>query len=173
VVTGLLLLWFLAEGRPPGEGEHLGFWSLLPALTTLVLVFLTREVISSLFLGIAVAGVVSGQLNLIKTFLIPAIGSEQYALILLVYLWALGGLIGLWTRTGGAVAFAEWAGGGIVRGPRSARFFAWLMGVVFHQGGTISTILAGTTVRPVTDGTASRTRSSPTWSTPPRRPRPP
>jgi len=151
VVTALLLLWFFAAGEPPEEGAHLGIWSLLPALTTLVLVFITREVISSLFLGIAVAGVVSGQLNLIRTFLIPAIGSEQYALILLVYLWALGGLIGLWTRTGGAVAFAEWAGAKIVRGPRSARFFAWLMGIVFHQGGTISTILAGTTVRPVTD----------------------
>jgi Na+/H+ antiporter NhaC len=151
VITGLLLLWFLAEGRPPEPGAHLGFWSLLPALTTLVLVFVTRDVISSLFLGIAVAGVVSGQPNLIKTFLIPAIGSEQYALILIVYLWALGGLIGLWTRTGGAVAFAEWAGARLVRGARSARFFAWLMGMVFHQGGTISTILAGTTVRPVTD----------------------
>jgi Na+/H+ antiporter NhaC len=151
VVSGLLLLWFFAAGEPPAEGAHLGIWSLLPALTTLVLVFITREVISSLFLGIAVAGVVSGQLNLVRTFLIPAIGSEQYALILLVYLWALGGLIGLWTRTGGAIAFAEWAGAKIVRGPRSARFFAWLMGMVFHQGGTISTILAGTTVRPVTD----------------------
>ncbi|NIP60742.1 MAG: sodium:proton antiporter, partial [Gemmatimonadetes bacterium] len=63
----------------------------------------------------------------------------------------LGGLIGLWTRTGGARHFAEWAGARIVRGPRTAKFFAWLMGVVFHQGGTISTILAGTTVKPVTD----------------------
>jgi Na+/H+ antiporter NhaC len=151
VVTVLLLLWFFAAGEPPAEGNHLGIWSLLPALTTLILVFITREVISSLFLGIAVAGVVSGQLNLVRTFLIPAIGSEQYALILLVYLWALGGLIGLWTRTGGAITFAEWAAERIVRGPRSARFFAWLMGMVFHQGGTISTILAGTTVRPVTD----------------------
>ena len=151
VVTVLLLLWFLAAGEPPGEGEHLGIWSLLPAVTTLALVFITREVVSSLFAGVAVGGIVSGQLNLLGTFLIPAIGSEQYALILLVYLWALGGLIGLWTRTGGAVAFAEWAGARIVRGPNSARFFAWLMGMVFHQGGTISTILAGTTVRPVTD----------------------
>jgi Na+/H+ antiporter NhaC len=151
VLTFLLLLWVFAAGEAPEEGAHLGFWSLLPALTTLVLVFITREVISSLFLGIAVAGVVSGDLNIIRGFLIPAIGSEQYALILLVYLWALGGLIGLWTRTGGAIAFAEWAGRKIVRGPRSARFFAWLMGMVFHQGGTISTILAGTTVRPVTD----------------------
>jgi Na+/H+ antiporter NhaC len=151
VVTVMLLLWFFAAGEPPEAGQHIGIWSLLPALTTLMLVFITREVVSSLFAGIAVAGIVSGQLNIIKSFLLPAIGSEQYALILLVYLWALGGLIGLWTRTGGAVAFAEWAGARIVRGPRSARFFAWLMGMVFHQGGTISTILAGTTVRPVTD----------------------
>ncbi len=129
----------------------MGMWSLLPALTTLLLVFVTREVISSLFAGVVMGGLVAGQWNLIDAFLIPAIGSESYATILLVYLWALGGLIGLWTRTGGARSFAVAAGRGIVRGPRSARFFAWLMGMVFHQGGTISTILAGTTVRPVTD----------------------
>jgi hypothetical protein len=135
VVAVLLLIWFFAAGEVPGEGQHIGIWSILPAVTTLVLVFITREVVSSLFAGIAVGGIVSGQLNLVSDFLIPSIGSEQYALILLVYLWALGGLIGLWTRTGGAVTFAEWAAAKIVRGPRSARFFAWLMGVVFHQGG--------------------------------------
>jgi Na+/H+ antiporter NhaC len=151
VVAVLLLLWSFAAGELPDEGQHIGFWSLLPAATTLLLVFVTREVVSSLFAGIAVAGVVSGELNIVSNFLLPAIGSEQYALILLVYLWALGGLIGLWTRTGGALAFAEWASSRIVHGPRSARFFAWLMGIVFHQGGTISTVLAGTTVRPVTD----------------------
>ncbi|HEX2166204.1 MAG TPA: Na+/H+ antiporter NhaC family protein [Longimicrobiales bacterium] len=151
VVAVLLLLWFFAAGEMPAEGQHIGIWSLLPAATTLLLVFITREVVSSLFAGIAVAGVVSGELNIVSNFLMPAIGSAQYALILLVYLWALGGLIGLWTRTGGALAFAEWAGSRIVHGPRSARFFAWLMGMVFHQGGTISTVLAGTTVRPVTD----------------------
>jgi Na+/H+ antiporter NhaC len=151
LVVFLILLWLFAAGEPPEEGQHIGVWSLLPAVTTLLLVFITREVISSLLLGVVVGGVVSGQPNIISAFLIPAIGSASYATILIVYLWALGGLIGLWTRTGGARSFAEWAGARIVRGPRSARFFAWLMGVVFHQGGTISTILAGTTVRPVTD----------------------
>lgn len=146
-----LLLWTLAPGEPPSEGAHLGWWSLLPALVTLLVVFLTREVIVSLVVGILVGGLVSGQPNILGAFVLPAVGSESYALILVVYLWALGGLIGLWTRTGGAEAFARWAAERMVRGPRSARLFAWLMGVVFHQGGTISTILAGTTVRPVTD----------------------
>ncbi len=155
IAGGVLIavaLLSVAFGGQPAEGvEHHGFASILPALFTLVLVFVTREVISSLFIGVFVGGVVSGQWNIIDAYLLPAIGSESYAVILLIYLWALGGLIGLWTRTGGAQHFARWAGERIVRGPRSAKVFTWIMGLVFHQGGTISTILAGTTVRPVTD----------------------
>ncbi|MCI0434064.1 MAG: sodium:proton antiporter [Gemmatimonadetes bacterium] len=151
-VTGALVaLYFAAPRVLPAEGEHTGFYSAMPAIVTLALVFITRNVVTSLFLGILTGGIVSGQLNVISRFFLPAIGSPNFATILLVYLWALGGLIGLWTRTGGARAFAEAAGRSIVRGPRSAKFFAWLVGVIFHQGGTISTILAGTTVRPVTD----------------------
>jgi Na+/H+ antiporter NhaC len=151
LLAAMALLWVVAPGDPPAEGEHLGVWSLLPAITTLVLVFITREVVSALLVGVLVGGLVTGQPNVMSAFLIPAIGSASYATILIVYLWALGGLIGLWTRTGGARAFADRASARIVRGPRSAAFFAWLMGLVFHQGGTISTILAGTTVRSVTD----------------------
>ncbi|HSR51690.1 MAG TPA: Na+/H+ antiporter NhaC family protein [Acidobacteriota bacterium] len=143
----------LAWAAPQSADEHgsYGLYSLLPAFSAILLAFLTREVLFALLMGIAVGGIVVSDPNLLQRFMIPAIGSEQYALILLVYLWCLGGLLGLWTRTGGARAFAEWAAGRMVTGPRSARFFAWLIGLVFHQGGTISTVLAGTTVRPVTD----------------------
>ncbi|HSR67510.1 MAG TPA: Na+/H+ antiporter NhaC family protein [Acidobacteriota bacterium] len=145
----LLLAWGSPEGLD--ENDSYGLYSLLPAFSAILLAFLTREVLFALMMGIAVGGIVVSDPNLLQRFMIPAIGSEQYALILLVYLWCLGGLLGLWTRTGGARAFAEWAAGRMVRGPRSARLFAWLIGIVFHQGGTISTVLAGTTVRPVTD----------------------
>ncbi len=152
LVSGLLVITALAAtGRFPQQGDHYGFWSVLPPAVAIILAFATRDVISSLFLGIALGGVISGKLNIVQEYLIPSIGSEAYALILLVYLWALGGLIGLWTRTGGAQTFAEWAGSKIVVGPRTAKFFAWFMGLVFHQGGTISTVLTGTTVRPVCD----------------------
>jgi hypothetical protein len=152
LASGLLLVAALAAaGHFPQYGDHYGFWSILPPAVAIILAFATREVVSSLFIGIALGGVISGKLNIVQEYLIPSIGSESYALILLVYLWALGGLIGLWTRTGGALRFAEWAGSKIVVGPRSAKFFAWLMGIIFHQGGTISTVLTGTTVRPVCD----------------------
>jgi len=152
-LAAALLAWVISPelARPVAEGGHYGLTSLLPALTTLVLVFLTRDVVSSLFLGIVVAGFVVSDLDIVDRFLLPSLATDSFAVILLVYLWALGGLIGLWTRTGGAREFAQWASRRLVRGPRSAKFFAWLMGMVFHQGGTISTVLAGTTVKAVTD----------------------
>ncbi|GAB2712073.1 Na+/H+ antiporter NhaC family protein [Nocardia thraciensis] len=151
LAAALIILGILSPGRVPGESEHVGLFSLLPALITLLVVFVTKNVVAALFLGVITGGVVSAQYNVIDGFMLPALGTASFATILLVYLWALGGMIGLWTRTGGAQAFAEMAGRTLVRGPNSARVFGWLVGVLFHQGGTISTILAGTTVRPLTD----------------------
>lgn len=131
--------------------------SLLPALVAIVLAFLTRQVLVALFAGVVTGSLVvlltepGGDANPLTRFLFPALGSVSFAQILLVYLWCLGGLIGMWQKTGGARHFAERIGHRVARGPRTARLFAWLIGVVFHQGGTVSTVLAGTTVKPVAD----------------------
>jgi len=150
VLGGLGVAVYFAGDIPQTDG-HYGFWSVLPPLIAIVLAFWMQEVVSALFLGIVAGGLISGEVNVIDAFLLPAIGTEDFALILLVYLWALGGLIGLWTRTGGALRFAKWAGEKMVRGPRTAKFFTWIMGLVFHQGGTISTVLTGATARPIGD----------------------
>jgi Na+/H+ antiporter NhaC len=151
VALALVAAGLALAGRFPTDGTHFGFWSIVPPAVALILAFTLRDVIAALFIGIALGGVISGRLNIVQEFLIPSVGSPGFGLILLVYLWALGGLIGLWTRTGGAVRFADWAGAKVARGPRSAKFFAWVMGLIFHQGGTISTVLTGATVRPVGD----------------------
>jgi Na+/H+ antiporter NhaC len=148
----------------PDQTIDVGFWSLLPALVTIGLALLTRQVIASLLAGIlagscVVAASQGGLLdpgawteaNPISRYLIPAIGSSKFAKILLIYLWCLGGLLGLWQRTGGARYFAESVGDHLVRGRRSSLFFAWLLGLIFHQGGTPSTVLAATTAKPVAD----------------------
>lgn len=134
------------------------YWSLLPAFVAIVLAFTTRQVVPSLFLGIVSGSIViymnTGSLaesNPIDAFFLPALGSAGYAKILLIYLWCLGGLLGMWEKTGGALHFARVVGSKFARGPRSSLVFAWLLGCVFHQGGTVSTVLAGTTVKPVAD----------------------
>jgi len=155
VLIGIIAIFLLRKHTPiisfDENTKDFGFWSLLPALITLILCFSTREVIFSLFVGIVFGGLISGKLNIVKEFLIPSIGSAKYGEILLVYLWSLGGLIGIWSKTGGAQYFAQWAGAKIAKDRRTAKFFAFLMGLLFHQGGTISTILAGSTVRSVCD----------------------
>lgn len=151
LITILLIGGIGLTGGLSEQNGHYGFWSLMPPLVAIALAFLLQEVISALLIGIALGGVISGKLNIIQEFLIPAIGTEDFALILLVYLWALGGLIGLWTRTGGAEYFARWAGKWFVRGPKTAKLFTWFMGLVFHQGGTVSTVLTGATSRPLGD----------------------
>jgi Na+/H+ antiporter NhaC len=130
---------------------HYGWLSVMPALGALVICFATRNVILALFMGAVLGGLVTTEYNIIESFLVPALGTERFAEILLVYLWALGGLLGLWNRNGGAWHFASYVSEHHVNSRRSAMFFAWLMGIIFHQGGTISTVLTGTTVRPVSD----------------------
>lgn len=132
--------------------------SLLPAAVAIGLAFATRRVIVALFAAVVTGGLVlygqTGNIedaNFVQRFLLPALGSSSYAKILVIYLWSLGGLIGIWEKTGGAEHFARVVGGRIAKGPRSARFFGWLVGIIFHQGGTVSTVLAGTTVKPVCD----------------------
>jgi Na+/H+ antiporter NhaC len=146
-------LAFLYGIRQPENTSqvHFGIYSLFPALVTLFLCFYTKNVILALFTGIVVGGLITSEYNILNAFLFPSLGSEKYAKILLVYLWALGGLIGIWNKNGGALYFANWVGKNFVHNRRTAKLFAWFMGVVFHQGGTVSTVLTGTTVKPITD----------------------
>ncbi len=142
----------------PMVGPDPPWLSLLPALVSIFLAFPPRQVLVALFAGVLTGSVVLllqgssvADANPITRFLLPAIGSKGYAKILLIYLWCLGGLIGIWGKTGGARHFAKTVGGWMSRGPRSSLLFGWLVGILFHQGGTVSTVLAGTTVKPVAD----------------------
>ena len=140
------------------ETVDAGWLSILPAVVTLGLAFATRQVLPALFAGIVTGSIVlysvtgdSADLNIISRSFLPALGSTKYAQILLVYLWSLGGLIGIWEATGAARHFADRVGLRFSKTRESSMFFAWLLGCVFHQGGTVSTVLTGSTVKPVSD----------------------
>ena len=130
---------------------HFGLWSLLPAFITIALCLLTREPLSSLFAGIVVGSIMLGQYDLTDAVIIPNLAKEGTAGLLLLYLWLLGGLLGIWSKTGAAQAFANYMTEHFVKGPRSAKLISWLLGILFFQGGTMSTVLVGTTVRPLAD----------------------
>lgn len=132
-------------------GFHLGFWSLLPAFVAVALCLLTREPITALLGGVVIGGIMLGRYDITDKVLLPSLTSDSAALIILLYLWLLGGLMGVWSKTGAAQAFADFMIKHFVRGPRSAKLVTWMLGVIFFQGGTISTVLVGTTVKPLAD----------------------
>ena len=130
---------------------HFGWLSLLPAVVAVLLCWVTREPITALLGGVVSGAFLLGRYDLTGEVLIPSFATTNSASILVLYLWLLGGLMGVWSRTGAAQAFAEFVTARFVRGPRSAKLVAWLLGVVFFQGGTVSTVLVGTTVKPIAD----------------------
>ncbi len=131
--------------------RHWGIWSLLPALVAVLLCWLNKEPVTSLLGGIVSGALILGQYDLTGDVLIPSLASTSSAGILILYLWLLGGLMGIWSKTGAAQAFAQFMTVRFVRGPRTAKLVAWMLGVIFFQGGTVSTVLVGTTVRPIAD----------------------
>ena len=130
---------------------HFGWLSLLPAVVAVMLCWVTREPITALLGGVVSGALILGKYDLTGEVLIPSFATTNSASILVLYLWLLGGLMGVWSRTGAAQAFAEFVTARFVRGPRSAKLVAWFLGVVFFQGGTVSTVLVGTTVKPIAD----------------------
>jgi Na+/H+ antiporter NhaC len=101
--------------------------------------------------GIVVGAILVGKVNFLDGVLIPSVATTTAATILILYLWLLGGLMGIWAKTGASRAFADFMATHFVRGPRTAKLVAWMLGVVFFQGGTVSSVLVGTTVRPLAD----------------------
>ncbi|MGJ8682779.1 Na+/H+ antiporter NhaC family protein [Paraglaciecola sp.] len=130
---------------------HFGVWSLLPAMVAIALCLLTREPLVSLLGGIIIGAIMLGRYDITHEVFIPNIGTSNAASILILYLWLLGGLMGMWAKTGAAQAFANYMTHHYVQGPRSAKVVTWLLGIIFFQGGTMSTVLVGTTVKPIAD----------------------
>jgi len=130
---------------------HWGWWSLLPAAVAVMLCWLTREPVTSLAAGIVSGALLLGKYDITGEVMIPSLASTNSAGVLLLYLWLLGGLMGVWSRTGAAQAFAEFMTVKFVRGPKTAKLVAWALGIVFFQGGTVSTVVVGTTVKPIAD----------------------
>lgn len=130
---------------------HYGLWSLLPAFIAIALCLISKEPLIALFSGILVGAFMLGRFDISTDVLIPNMATSSAASILILYLWLLGALMGIWAKTGAAQAFAETMSRNFVKGPKSAKVITWCLGIIFFQGGTMSTVLVGTTVKPMAD----------------------
>lgn len=130
-----------------------GWMSLLPPLIAIVLALLTREVISSLLVGIFVGTLIYSAWNPIgmvtTTFELMGerIGSNVY---ILIFLGLLGTLVVLVTKAGGSKAYGEWASTKI-KTRRGACFATSALGCLIFIDDYFNCLSVGTVMRPVTD----------------------
>ena len=131
-------------------------WSLLPPIIAIVLALITKEVYSSLFIGIIVGGVLfsggSFEGTLVHIFpdgLIASL-SDAYNVGILVFLVFLGIMVALMNKAGGSAAFGRWASEHI-KTRIGVQLATILLGVLIFIDDYFNCLTVGSVMRPVTD----------------------
>ena len=127
------------------------WWSLVPPLLAIVLAFLTKEVYSSLFVGVAVGALLYTGFSPWDSFVsFFEIMKESMNLNILIFDVLLGMIIVLMAKSGGSAAYGNWAGSKI-RSKKSALLATTGLGVLIFVDDYFNCLTVGSVMRPVTD----------------------
>ncbi len=132
------------------------FWSLLPPLVAIVLALITKEVYSSLFVGIVVGALIysgfkfEGTVTHIFEGGIIKVLSDSYNVGILIFLVILGSVVCMMNRAGGSAAFGRWAGKHI-HTRVGAELAAIILGILIFIDDYFNCLTVGSVMRPVTD----------------------
>ena len=134
-------------------------WSLLPPIVAIGLALITKEVYSSLFIGILTGGIVfaiasgsgfSGMFNtIVKDGLISNLADADNMGIL-VFLVVLGIIVVLMNKAGGSRAYGEWAVKHI-KSRVGANISTFVLGIMIFVDDYFNCLTVGSVMRPVTD----------------------
>jgi Na+/H+ antiporter NhaC len=132
------------------------FWSLLPAIIAIALALITKEVYSSLFIGIVVGGLLYSGFSFTGTiehvFVDGMISqlSDSWNVGILIFLVVLGTMVMLMNRAGGSAAFGKWAVTH-VKTKTGAQIATIILGMLIFIDDYFNCLTVGSVMRPVTD----------------------
>ena len=132
------------------------FWSLLPPIVAIVLALISKEVYSSLFIGILVGGLLYSNFSFEGTILhvfndgIVSVLSNSYNVGILVFLVILGVMVCLMNKAGGSAAFGRWAAKNI-KSRAGAQLATIALGILIFIDDYFNCLTVGSVMRPVTD----------------------
>jgi len=161
VLLLLLVATAFAFAAEEGDAEvpsrfYQTFWSLLPAVIAIGLALATKEVYTSLFVGIVVGGLLysdftfEGTLTHIFNDGIAASLADSYNVGILVFLVILGILVILMNKAGGSAAFGRWAAFRI-KSRAGAQLAIIALGVLIFVDDYFNCLTVGSVMRPVSD----------------------
>jgi tetracycline resistance efflux pump len=162
VVTVLLILSALPVFAEGSDGEvyqsfiYGTFWSLLPPIIAIALALITKEVYSSLFIGILSAALLYANFNPLKAFttmftdgFISSLAND-WNVGILIFLVVLGVIVCLVNKAGGSAAYGEWASKRI-KTRKGAILATFGLGVLIFVDDYFNCLTVGNVMRPVTD----------------------
>ncbi len=130
--------------------------SLLPPVIAIALALITKEVYSSLFIGIVVGGLLYSNFSFEGTVLhafndgIVASLSDAYNVGILIFLVILGTMVCLMNKAGGSAAFGRWAKKNI-KSRAGVQLATVLLGCLIFIDDYFNCLTVGSVMRPVTD----------------------
>ncbi len=139
-----------------GEGSvRATAWALLPPIIAIGLALITKEVYSSLAIGIVVGGLMYSNFKFLPAMdaitsdgLISAVSDTAGIFIFLV---ELGVIVALINKAGGSRAFGKWAAKHI-KSRTGAMLATFVLGVLIFIDDYFNCLTVGSVMRPVTDG---------------------
>ena len=132
------------------------WWAILPPLIAILLALITKEVYSSLFIGIVSGGLLySGfafegtMTHVFQDGFIKCV-ADAYNIGILIFLVLLGALVAMMNKTGASAAFGRWAATHI-RSRVGAQIATIVLGVLIFVDDYFNCLTVGSVMRPVTD----------------------
>ena len=137
-------------------GSYATIWSLVPPVIAIVLALITKEVYSSLFLGILAGGLIYSGFNLETTMthvfsdgFVSSV-ADSYNTGILIFLVLLGALVAMMNKAGGSAAFGRWTTKHI-KSRLGAQLATIALGVLIFIDDYFNCLTVGSVMRPVTD----------------------
>lgn len=160
ILLGILaspLSIFAAEAEETAQPAlYATFWALIPPVVAIALALITKEVYSSLFLGILVGGILysgfsfEGTVTHIFQGGIISVLSDSYNVGILIFLVILGAMVCMMNKAGGSAAFGRWASKRI-KTRVGAELATIVLGVLIFIDDYFNCLTVGSVMRPVTD----------------------
>ena len=132
------------------------FWALIPAVFAIVLALITKEVYSSLILGILLGGILYAGGNFETTVVhvlsdgFVASFADSYNMGIIIFLVLLGALVAMMNKAGGSAAFGRWAIKHI-KSRVGAQLATIALGVLIFIDDYFNCLTVGSVMRPVAD----------------------
>lgn len=146
----------VAEVRTGVTPFYATIWSIVPALIAIVLALITKEVYSSLFVGIVAGGLLYANFNLETTLnhvvqdgFIASL-ADSWNVGILIFLVLLGTLVAMMNKAGGSAAFGRWASNHI-KSRVGAQLATILLGLLIFVDDYFNCLTVGSVMRPVSD----------------------